>query len=47
MYTSANDKSKRLEEGPRSALERGGGENGRKEESAYGSKGVKFDESAK
>jgi len=36
MYKSANDKSKRLKEGLRSALEREG-EDGRKGESAYGS----------
>ena len=45
MYSSNNDKSKRLEEGQRNALEQGG-EDGRIEESAYGSEGVKVNESA-
>ena len=35
-----------MEEGQSSALERGEGEDGRKVESAYGSEGVKFNESA-
>ena len=45
MYNSANDKSKRLEEGQINALELGG-EDGRIGESAYGSEGVKVNESA-
>ena len=44
MYSSTNDKSKRLEEGQRNALEQGG-EDVRKGESAYGSEGVKVNES--
>ena len=45
MYKLADDKPKRLVEGQRSALERGG-EDGRIGESAYGSEGVKVKESA-
>ena len=45
MYKLGDAKSKRLVEGQRSALERGG-EDVRKGESTYGSEGVKINESA-
>ena len=45
MHNSANNKSKRLEEGQRNALEQGG-EDGRIIKSAYGSEGFKVNESA-
>ena len=45
MYRSANETSKRLEEGQRSELKRGR-KDGRKRESAYGPEGVKVNESA-
>ena len=45
MFKLADDKSKRLVEGQRSALKRGE-EDGRKGESIYGSEGVKVNESA-